>query len=57
MMFQLMIVRGALPSYMKSYIQLGQGNHYAVDLDGFDDFVNDNVLNSFEEKEEPYTGL
>ena len=52
-----MIVRGALPSYMKRYIQLGQGNHYAVDLDGFDDFVNDNVLNSFEEKEEPYTGL
>ena len=38
-------------------IRLGQGNHYAVDLDGLDYFVNDNVPNLFEEKQEPYTGL
>ena len=31
-------------------IRLGQGNHYAVDLDGLDYFVNDNVPNLFEEK-------
>ena len=40
----------------KLYIRLVQGNHYTVDLDGFDYFVNDYVLNHFEGKEEPNTG-
>ena len=36
----------------KLYIQLGQGNHYAVDLYGLDGFVNNNFLNHFEGKED-----
>ena len=35
---------------------LCQSNHYAVELDVLDDFVNDNAPNNFEGKEDPYTG-
>ena len=36
-------------------IRLVKGNHYEVDLDGLNDFVNDDNMNPFEGKEEPYT--
>ena len=37
-------------------IILEQDNHYAVDLYGLDNFLNNNVPNPFEGDEDPYTG-